>query len=288
MAHSQNPQVPPKRGPHYRVPWRSIDPKNVIGHTNYLNLLGQYKTAEKEAKVKRDRYDRAKTKFDVDAALEIIDECISDDAIDRVIDDLERTQKPPKIAFPHPEWDAGTGEFNPNSRPTNALPFAFAQVLAEILDCEVDLEIGQIARPGRKKLTNLQRFVWQAKFEGDVSEEHAYILADDMFHFGGTLAMLRSYIVENGGVVISATSLATKDGAHKPFPVEDNTLGVLRSLYSADIDEFWREEIGHETVCLTEIEGAFLSEWGSKLPDLADGDTLLQRLREEINKTKAT
>ena len=284
---NKNKPVPPNRGPHYRAPWRTIDPSIVIAHTNYPNVLGQYKTSEKEAKSKRERYNRAKENFDLDAAFEIIDECANEQAIDRVIDDLEKTKLDPIIIVPHPEWDAGNGGFDPSARPTNAIPHAFARYLAQVLECEVASEIIQVARPGRKKLTNFQRFIWQSKFEGEVNEKSAYIIADDMFHFGGTLATLRSYIVEHGGTVISATSLATKDGSHQPFPIDEHMVGVLKSQYSVQIDDFWREEIGHETVCLTNMEGTFLSEWGKKIPDLADGDALLQRLREEINQTKA-
>lgn len=268
------------------MPWNNGDPSFIRIHRRYDELLGTYRQPQKAQRARRDRYDRAKRAYDLNAAFEIVDELLSDAAIDRIIDDLERFPKPPRILMPHPEWDAGVPEAGA-PKPTNALPFAYANVLAEVLGGEVETEIIQIARPGRTKLKDFQRFIWQPKFDGPVRHDCAYILVDDVCHFGGTLAALRSHIVASGGTVVSATALACNDGKDREFPIADRTLRMLKLNIKEALDEIWREEIGHDTTCLTEPEGSFLLQWRTGQPS-GSGDALLQRVREELATARAS
>lgn len=275
-----------KMGPHVRMPWRKEDPTLIRIHGLYQQLLGTHKQAERNHRVRRERYNQAKRNYDLQAAFEIVDEVFSDATLDRIIDDLLRINKFPRVVMPHPEWDSGMPD-NEAAKVTNALPFAYAQVLVRKLGGEIGQELLQVARPGRTKLKPFQRFIWQPRFEGAVHHDCAYILVDDVCHFGGTLATLRSYIVQNGGTVASVSALACNDGKDNKFPIADGTVKMLKLELKEALDQIWREEVGHDTECLTEAEGLFLLQWCAKQPDRS-GDTLLQRVREELASAKAS
>lgn len=274
-----------ENGPHARMPWGDV-PSLIRVHGQYSQLLGNYKQPVKTHTVRRERYGRAKLQYDLNCAFEIIDEVFSVQTLDRIIDDYAHFPKEPCVLMPHPEWDSGVPLSDP-LRPTNALPFAYAERLAQELGGEVCRDVIQIARPGRTKLKDFQRFIWQPRFEGTVRHDCAYILVDDVCHFGGTLAALRSYIVENGGTVVSVSTLACNDGKDSQFPIADGTIKMLKSNLDEALDEIWRKEIGHDTECLTESEGVFLLRWRAKQPS-GDGDALLQRVREEIASARAS
>lgn len=273
-------------GPHYRAPWGKADPTLIRVHGIYNQLLGVHKQASKNHKTRRERYENAKHDYDLNAAFDIVDEVFSDETLERIIDDIMRVRLPVRVLMPHPEWDAGASEAE-ISGVTNALPFAYAQRLVRELGGKIDLDIIQIARPGRTKLKPFQRFIWQPRFEGAVRHDCAYILVDDVCHFGGTLATLRSHIVENGGTVASVSALACNDGKDAQFPIADNTVQMLKLQLDEALDEIWRKEIGHDTKCLTEAEGLFLHQWCAKQPK-GSRDALLQRIREEIATAKAS
>lgn len=275
----------PKNGPHTRVRWGEV-PSLIRVHGQYAQLLGNYKRPQRTHAARRERYNRAKKQYDLNSAFEIVDEIFSIQTLDRVIDDYARFPKAPCVVMPHPEWDSGA-PVSERLRPTNALPFAYAERLARELGGEVCRDILQVARPGRTKLKDFQRFIWQPRFEGIVRHDCAYILVDDVCHFGGTLAALRSYIVENGGTVVSASTLACNDGKDSQFPIADRTVRMLKDSLDEALDEIWREEIGHDTECLTENEGVFLLRWREKQPN-GDRDALLQRVREEIAAARAS
>ncbi|SFZ86669.1 hypothetical protein SAMN02983003_3863 [Devosia enhydra] len=270
-----------KAGKHFRLPWVKADPREVLVHCSWQELKGTYKVSERDAPVKQARYEAAKRRFDHAAAAEIVGELISDAIIDRVIDALITTNMPPLIVVPHPEYDPD----EPKSSPlpiTNALPFAIAGRLAAELDCEIDKEIIEVARPGRTALNRFQRFLWQPRFQGAVRSDRAYILADDTCTLGGTFAALRHHIVEQGGTVIAVTALSLGNGDCVPFPIADRTKGVLLSKYGPELSTLWREEIGHDEQSLTEGEGAFLVDWAEKEHPGRDQSALLQRLRDRL------
>lgn len=274
-----------KMGHHSRAPWSDEDPAFIRIHGLYQQLLGTHKRNSRDHPARRDRYERAKRAYDLEAAFDIVDEIFSNETVERIIDDVERLQKPPRILMPQPEWDSGEPDIEV-LKPSNALPFAYAQRLGRELACDVGLEIIQIARPGRTKLKHFQRFIWQPRFEGPIRHDHAYILVDDVCHFGGTLAMLRSYIVENGGTVASVSALACNDGKDSQFPIADRTIEMLKLNLEEALDEIWRKEVGHDTECLTEAEGLFILQWSAKQPNRSR-DALLQRVREEFAAAKA-
>jgi hypothetical protein len=208
--------------------------------------------------------------------------------LDLIADRLIAAGKPALIVVPHPEYDSGD-EVDPSAAlPTNALPFAFAAYLAADLGCDLDDAIFEINRPGRTKLSLFPRFLWQPAFAGEVRSDRSYILADDVCTLGGTLAMLRSYIVEHGGTVIAATALATAGGEHKDFMIAEGTLRVLKSRFGNGVQDLLIEEVGHGCECLTEAEGRALVDWGAKeCADCGAGAPALQRLRNRFAEAAA-
>jgi hypothetical protein len=270
---------------HPREPWGPRD-EMVFVHCRITEVKGTdsiYGTDERARYEKQ--YSAAKTKFDVKSAFDIIDRCIDDQAIDRIVDVLTGD---PILVFPLPPFDEE--EEHPHKvrltgDPINAIPFAYVEYLARVLGGTVNTSIAQIARIGTTDLTRWMRYLCQPSFEGTIDRKKPYILVDDVFSSGGTFAALRSYIVRNGGAVAGTTALANKSGVHEIFAIADQTLYVLRSSYGSELDPFWRETFGHDLRSLTEPEGQFLvlaaHNWAKARKPL------LQCLRERINQAAA-
>lgn len=270
-----------KMGKHVRVPWAKGDASEIIVHSPWSELKGTYKVSGKDAEALQERYRKAKSEFDEVAAADIVSWLINPTMVERLVDAVLAADKPVRIVVPHPEF-ASDEPIDPTKRITNALPFAIAAHLAADLGCEVDKEINEVARPGRTTLNRFERFLWQPRFEGAVSPDHAYILADDVCTLGGTFAALRSHIVANGGTVIAVTALSLENGKCVPFAIADNTRNVLLDKYGREFSTLWKEEIGHDEQSLTEGEGAFLVNWTSKKAPGRDPQSRLQSLRDRL------
>jgi hypothetical protein len=198
--------------------------------------------------------------FDLDAAYSIVDRCIRQEVVDAIADVVGDCDRTPRLVFPHPSFDdddAVDAEASLDPVPRNALPFAYAHYLREILGCDVDEEIVQAARAGRTKLGNWLRFLCQPTFVG-VVERRPYILLDDVVSTCGTMTALRSHIVRNGGTVPLVSALASSDGSGMKFGIAPETMNMLRSAYGRELGAYWSEAIGHEVSCLSEAEGRFL------------------------------
>jgi hypothetical protein len=191
---------------------------------------------------------------------------------------------------PHPPFDdsSGIGALGVR-RPkvTNTLPIQYAGEIAVQLDAQVDDKIVQKARVGRTKLTKFPRFLCQPCFEGEVRRDVAYILVDDVVTTGGTLAALRSYIIENGGTVAGITVLAHGSGQDRVLALSATRWQELHSLYGAEIGSFWEREIGHDAQCLTDAEGEILVRFGHQSLEDRPGVPLLQCLRDRLAEAAA-
>lgn len=270
-------------GQHKREPW-TAGPENVFVHCRWDQLKGTYKASAKEAARGTEKYERAKLHFDEQAAAELVDSAIRPAAVDAIIDALLIVNKPAVIVVPHPEFNALDPSGKDALSITNAIPFAFAAYLAQELGGSIDTEIIEVARPGRTRLGNFPRFLWQPCFDGAVRQDCAYIIADDNCTLGGTIAALRSHIVRSGGTVAAVTSLSTNHGLDFRLPIAPSTVDVLLSVYSEEISALWIEEIGHDVPCLTEPEGVFLAKWGQDPASGArPGASAIRRLRDRLS-----
>ena len=89
----------------------------------------------------------------------------------------------------------------------NAIPEALAECLAERLDWPVDPGIIQTNIVGHTGADGFTRMARQAKFDGPVRRGLKYLLVDDFVGQGGTLANMRGFICQRGGIVLGATTL---------------------------------------------------------------------------------
>jgi hypothetical protein len=276
---------------HPREPWTNNRGEGrVLVNCRWLQLKGTDASYGNQTATYNAAYKAAKTKFDLPVAFEIVERCISDNVLDELADIIYYSDKSPILVFPHMSFDDDDGVDGagpPTDRPSNALPFAFAQYLSMRLGCPVNETIFQCARIGRTKLTKWKRFLHQPSFEGEVVAGQPYVLLDDVFTTGGTLACLRSYIVRNRGIVVGVATLAHESGRHQIFPIVEQTRVVLKDTYGNELEAFWKDTLGHDLSNLTEAEARFLIEAAPELGS-GRGHPLLQCLRERIDQTAAT
>lgn len=277
---------------HPRASWGPSGDEWTMVHCRIDHVNGNNQSYGDLRKEYYRTYLAAKHQFDMKSAYEIIDRCIVPSVMDVMARFIGELSQRPILIFPHLSFDDDDGidgKVPIGKLPTNAIPFALAEYLANTLGCDVNQNIFQSARVGRTKLTTWMRFLCQPSFEGSVDLNQPYILIDDVFTTGGTFASLRSYILSAGGSVAGTAALAHKNGVHQKFAIAGQTLGVLNSLYGPGLTEYWTRTVGHAPSNLTEAEAEFLAfhartEWSS----VARGPELLQCLRERINRAAAT
>ena len=274
---------------HPREAWLAPRDSHAFVHYKLEQLKGTDPAYGNQRATYQLAHDKAKTAFDVEVALDIVERCIQEPVLDRLADVVFETRKSPIFVFPHlpfDDEDEVVGNRALTGTATNALPFAYARFLAETLGGTISSDIIQIARVGRTRLPRWLKFICQPAFEGPVDRTRPYLILDDVMATGGTLAALRSYIIRHGGSVAGTTALANKTGLHQKFAIADQTLNVLKSTYGSGLERYWKETFGHDLHALTEDEAQFLAlfpaEFGGRR-----GDELLLGLRERINQAAA-
>jgi hypothetical protein len=139
----------------------------------------------------------------------------------------------------------------------NAIPEALANCLAQKLHWRADSDIVQtniVAHTGADGFSRLAR---QAKFEGEVTPNKCYLLVDDFVGQGGTLANLRSHIIQGAGKVMGATVLTGKPYSGN-LALTESTLDALRSKHGRELEQWWQNRFGFNFDCLTESEARYL------------------------------
>lgn len=215
-----------------------------------------------QAAALRAAYERAKGQRDADAATVVTDRFATDGWVDRIVDDMQASPARDKYTLVWPTPSFVRGADARSVRPAmNALPAAIAAYLSDVLGASLNETIVQAARPGRTKLSRMERFLYQPMFDGEVDQDSGYIIVDDVCSTGGTLAALRHHIVSSGGTIVSVCVLGNRTGVDQTFPIADRTHSVLLSVFDEGIIPFWLEEVGHDVECLTDLEGNALLEW---------------------------
>lgn len=274
---------------HSRLAWGATIHRDIIIHSRLDSLLGTWAGYLPEQKARiADLYDRAKFKFDMEAAFDLVEAVIDEQSLDAIADVIVKAGTAPIFVYPYPAFDDddAVGAAEALLGPTNAIPFAYAGYLTKVMGGAVCETITQAARVGRTKLTRWFRYLCQPTFVGEVAGGRPYILLDDVVTSGGTLAALRSYITEAGGKVIAATCLAHKDGRSHQFAVAQDTLNVLVSFYGEGLRALWAQKVGHDIECLTNAEAEFLCTWAAERErdyGWSRGAEMLQRLRDRLD-----
>ena len=182
---------------------------------------------------------------DSDAAFQLVQETISPEAIEKLIN--LAAGRSPLLASAHAFEKTGV----------NAIPEALADELAERTGFPVDGSIVQINVVGHTGANGFSRLAKQALFDGDVVEAADYILVDDFIGQGGTLANLKGYIESKGGRVIGATVLTGKPYSAKLAPTNEQ-LTALRLKHGEQLEEWWIGRFGHNFDRLTQSEARYL------------------------------
>lgn len=272
-------------GPHLRMPWSENPALMVMSHAMWSDVRsGRKNTCLAE------KYRLAKKCYDVNAAADVIEALWNEDVINTLFEQISSyLMRGIRIivVYPTPKFQEEDCSETVGRNITNALPFMLATRLSQLLNAETSGEIIQTARPGRTTLKGHARFLYQPRFEGAVETKAVYILVDDAYSRGGTLAALRSHIVSNGGTVGAVCVLTNKDGKPWRFPISDQQVHEISKLYGREINNFIQEQVGHDICDLTESEGSFLIEWPESLPR-NNKIPLLQRLREKFDSIRST
>lgn len=139
---------------------------------------------------------------------------------------------------------------------SNALALSYAKWLASDMEWEFSSSIYKARSAKRDFITDpWYRIVAQPEFYGFVEPDRHYILVDDVFHMGGTLACLRGFIEKQGGHVIAVTTLGHGGFGNSFKLASAERLGLYDYV---GLNEALLEEMGYGIDCLTAPEGEVL------------------------------
>jgi len=138
----------------------------------------------------------------------------------------------------------------------NVIPRVFAKALARFLSLDVYSGIIQINRVSHTSASGNHRLAFPAVFDGSVISE-SFVMVDDFVGQGGTLANLKGFIENSGGMVIAATTLTGRADSAK-LNLEKDTLTNLRSKHGKHLEEWWIDTFGFGLEKLTESEARYL------------------------------
>lgn len=138
----------------------------------------------------------------------------------------------------------------------NALPVAFAAVLAKCLAAEVWLDICQINKVNHTGANAMDRLRNQPVFGGTAPNGRC-LICDDVVAFGASLANLRGFLVSSGAEVVAATTIGAAYGSTKLAP-EVSLITKLRKRYDRQL-ETQTSALGFGCECLTAREAYFLA-----------------------------
>jgi hypothetical protein len=207
----------------------------VVAQTHYPRMLAH------------PAYKLAKRGEDNEAALQLVYDCIADEAMLKIKDNLGH--KKPRIVAVHAEESHGR----------NKIPMAYGEVLGAVLGLDTDPGIVQSSVANHSEAPSIyHRFVSQPEFDGYVENGANYLLVDDVCTAGGTLANLKGFIEQNGGNVIAMSVLSYGN----PRLLYDISLSPPTarqvSMRHPTLDALWREDFGYGIECLTEGEAGNL------------------------------
>lgn len=160
----------------------------------------------------------------------------------------------------------------------NRIPAAFAELLAERFNLELETRIIQANVVNHTGASGWERMARPAIFEGELTAGRTYFLVDDFVGQGGTLANLRGFILHHGGHVVGAITLTGRGDSAK-LALTAETLESLRKKHGKQAEIWWTETFGYDFSCLTESEGKYLLR-------VEDADTIRARIsaaRSEVH-----
>jgi len=241
----------------FHVPWRGNTdvPCCLAEHKLYSIAKGQMLVDPKEA---------------LQAARSIINE-LHDERVYDLVDGYIRTDRETRILAPlkHPDVNS------------NALGIAYAYSLRQIFGYDVEENVFQLGTERRDQTTDqFTRMALPPVFAGEIKSGCDYILVDDVFTTGGTLAALRGFVHRHGGHVVVCSALAAGRRATKRAVSWDqrqmgvdlapstDTMQILRDAVGDEyrtLDSLFREGLRYGLQHLTEQEACFISQEASTI-----------------------
>ncbi|MEC7119675.1 MAG: phosphoribosyltransferase [Pseudomonadota bacterium] len=209
---------------------------------------------------------------DVEAALRLVDDFLTREAL-LSIKALIDKGKGEMIVAVHAEELSGR----------NQIPIVFATLLESYLGVAVDEDIVQAERAYRTGADGFGRLVKKVLFEGTVIADARYLIVDDAVTQGGTIADLKGYIEENGGVVIGVVALMGKPHSAK-LAITKATLGQLRKAAGQSLEVWWYEQFGYDFSRLTESEARYIAKQIHRSGIDAARDRLFAARQTEYNR----
>jgi hypothetical protein len=140
----------------------------------------------------------------------------------------------------------------------NAIPAALAEVLSESLNIHYEPGIVQTNVVYHTGAGGYGRLARQAKFDGKIDKNRAYLLVDDFVGQGGTLANLRGHVLKKKAVVVGAVCLTGKPYSAK-LNLTQEQLDELRKTHGKTLERWWKEHFGHPFDYLTQSEARYLA-----------------------------
>lgn len=258
-----------------RLPWKS--PLTIISHTLWNLTSGAVHRVRRAEEFKeltlagQSNYWDAKKHGNYEAAFDIVGRLMSRDALKLIADKVrpEHYSDTPYNNRPHivaPVKAGGT---------KNRLPIALAHRLSYEFGLPVDRKIIQVDDHSRTGKSALSRLLHQAEFTGDVQVGRQYVIADDVYTHGGSIAGLAGYIEGNGGKVICATALANQShqvgtarerfkARELPLSIEPETLRAIERNCGYGFGKKFEEAVGFPLAALTQREGSFMARFRCK------------------------
>ncbi|MET0090824.1 MAG: phosphoribosyltransferase [Candidatus Thiodiazotropha sp.] len=213
-----------------RAPWRQF-PK-VVRNGDLGSLQNE------------PEYDAAKA-GDKEAALNLVDR-LFDDTTAEAIRELIGDSRPLVLPVISSEADGN-----------NWIPLAFAEVLADRLDLDVEVGITQREKIKRTGTGSDYRLAFNPTFIGNVKEGQSYLIVDDTLTMGGAIASLRGYVVNRGGHVVGASVMTAHEGA-LDLAVKPKLLSAIDEKHGRSMNQYWQETFGYGIDQLTQGEAGHL------------------------------
>lgn len=247
-----------------RLPWK--EEKTIIPHTLW-NVRSQRSDLQARTLSHQPDYHAAKKLGDYNAAFEIVDRLISPAAMGMIESRLDlasyqtNSKRMPIVVAP-----VKLGGSN------NVLPIASAHRIAYELGLDVDREIVQVDNSSRTGKSALYRMLHQPAFAGDVQKGGQYVIVDDVYTQGGSIAGLASYIEARGGHVACSTVLANQSNEKgalwerfKPkelqLNVDQKTLDQIDKNYGWGFAGKFEKAVGFSVEALTNREAGFVAQF---------------------------
>lgn len=140
----------------------------------------------------------------------------------------------------------------------NAIPAALTEVLSESINIHYEPGIVQTNVVYHTGAGGYGRLARQAKFDGKINKNCAYLLVDDFVGQGGTLANLRGHVLKKKAVVVGAVCLTGKPYSAK-LNLTQEQLDELRKTHGKTLESWWKTHFGHPFDYLTQSEARYLA-----------------------------